>query len=110
MLRGEGGGEGGGGEGGEDGRDGEEGREVRVILVGHSVGAYMALEVVRRVLEGRKGAGDWDGVRVVGLVGLWPTVTHIARSASGVRVGVSIPGVGFIWGFLFHVMGLDVCG
>lgn len=71
-------------EGGER-RDGK--REVKVILVGHSVGAYIALEMLRRIQETRK--GDGEGIRVVGVVGLWPTVTHIARSASGVRMGVS---------------------
>lgn len=72
-------------------RGGEGEKEVRVILMGHSVGAYIALEVLRRVQEGRKrgGGGEGQGMRIVGVVGLWPTVTHIARSASGVRMGVS---------------------
>ena len=88
-------------EGGErvEGREGGEsgGGEVRVVLVGHSVGAYIALEVLRRVQEedrkrskNREG-GREEGIRVVGVVGLWPTVTHIARSDSGVRMGVSAP-------------------
>lgn len=72
-------------------RGGEGEKEVRVILVGHSVGAYIALEVLRRVQDGRKwgGGGEGQRMRIVGVVGLWPTVTHIARSASGVRMGVS---------------------
>ena len=78
--------------------EGEREGEVRVVLVGHSVGAYVALEVLRGVLGGGRkkrggGDGDWGGVRVVGVVGLWPTVTHIGRSRSGVRVGVSFYGV-----------------
>lgn len=70
-------------------RQGGEGeKEVRVLLVGHSVGAYIALEVLRRAQE--RGKREGEGFRVVGVVGLWPTVTHLARSASGVRVGVSL--------------------
>ena len=73
------------GEGSAGGGRTEGGREVRVILVGHSVGAYIALEVLRRLQRKEEGMG----VRVVGVLGLWPTVTHIAKSPSGVRIGVS---------------------
>lgn len=76
-----------------------EGREPRVLLLGHSVGAYVVLEVLRRGRErlGMKadgqGEGDGEGEvpRVIGGVCLFPTVTHIARSKSGRRITVGCP-------------------
>ncbi|KAF2715148.1 hypothetical protein K504DRAFT_457316 [Pleomassaria siparia CBS 279.74] len=55
-------------------------KDVRVILMGHSVGSYILLEIIRRVRE--KAAG----IRIVGGICLFPTVTHIAKSASGRKV------------------------
>ncbi|KAF2474294.1 uncharacterized protein BDR25DRAFT_332396 [Lindgomyces ingoldianus] len=58
------------------------GTDVRVILVGHSVGAYILLEIIRRTRE--KAANDPDnGVRIAGGICLFPTVTHISHSPSG---------------------------
>ena len=62
-------------------------RDVRVVLMGHSVGAYILLEVVRRLRE--KVQRDREAVRVVGGVCLFPTVTHIAKSDSGRKATVS---------------------
>jgi pimeloyl-ACP methyl ester carboxylesterase len=64
------------------------GRDVRVILVGHSVGSYVALEIVRR-LRAHGMAGDDFETRVTGVVGLFPTVVDIARSESGLKAAVS---------------------
>lgn len=64
--------------------------DIRVILVGHSVGAYILLELVRRLRE-KTGKAPDDGVRVVGGICLFPTVTHIAQSASGRRSSVWAP-------------------
>ncbi|CAI6333252.1 unnamed protein product [Periconia digitata] len=61
--------------------DGEQ--DVRVILMGHSVGAYVLLEMTRRLREKAKKLGPRESVRVVGGVCLFPTVTHIALSDSG---------------------------
>jgi pimeloyl-ACP methyl ester carboxylesterase len=63
-------------------------KDVRVILVGHSVGAYISLEVIRR-LRAQGMAGDDFETRVVGAVGLFPTVVDIARSESGIKAAVS---------------------
>lgn len=61
----------------------------RVILVGHSVGAYIGLEILRRWREkGKKGEREVR-MRIMGYVGLWPTVTWIGRSPSGRKLGVS---------------------
>jgi len=48
----------------------------RLILIGHSVGAYIALEVLRRRLQ---------DANVVAAILLFPTVTHIAASPNGLR-------------------------
>ncbi|KAL8858846.1 MAG: hypothetical protein Q9178_004650 [Gyalolechia marmorata] len=57
-------------------------RTPKVILMGHSVGAYILLEIIRRHrrrIEG--GKKDFD---LIGGILLFPTITHIARSPSGV--------------------------
>ncbi len=68
---------------------------VRVILVGHSVGAYVGLEILRRRAEtARQPAAADPALRVVGFVALFPTVTEIAQSPSGRRFAVSAGGRG----------------
>lgn len=72
----------------------QEGGDVpRVVLVGHSVGAYILLEIVRRCRGGLRGDGGQEvgaegKTRIVGGVCLFPTVTHIARSRSGRKFSV----------------------
>ena len=66
--------------------------KVKVILIGHSVGAYVCMEVLRRRREREKQLNplqyEMDS-SIIGFVGLWPTVTWIGRSPSGriARVG-----------------------
>ncbi|KAI8940740.1 hypothetical protein NX059_002005 [Plenodomus lindquistii] len=67
----------------EEVRD-EGAKDVRVIMVGHSVGAYIALEVIRR-LRAHGMAGEDFETRIVGAIGLMPTVVDIARSESGMK-------------------------
>lgn len=64
-------------------------QDVRVILMGHSVGSYILLEVTRRLRE--KAKKEKDAVMVVGGVCLFPTVMHIAKSDSGKKATVSVP-------------------
>ncbi|KAI4645316.1 uncharacterized protein J4E79_010853 [Alternaria viburni] len=59
-------------------------RDVRVVLVGHSVGSYICLEIIRR-LRAHGMVGEDFETRVVGAVGLFPTVVDIARSESGMK-------------------------
>lgn len=77
-------------------------RKHKVILMGHSVGAYIAMEVVRRHRDASSevdsrphsdskesntvNAIDFD---IVGGVMLFPTVIDIAHSASGQKLTVS---------------------
>jgi pimeloyl-ACP methyl ester carboxylesterase len=70
----------------------------KVILVGHSVGSYIAMEILRRHRErsdakARAGAdkADFD---IVGGIMLFPTVVDIAKSPSGQKLTVSFsPGL-----------------
>lgn len=64
-------------------------KDVRVILVGHSVGSYIALEVIRR-LRAHGLAGEDFETRITGAVGLFPTVVDIARSETGLKVSVRL--------------------
>lgn len=59
----------------------------KVILMGHSVGAYILLELIRqhrtRIDEGRE---DFD---LIGGILLFPTITYIAKSPQGMIYDVS---------------------
>lgn len=48
-----------------------------VILIGHSVGSYMLLEVIQRLRKSSPSVNIRAGIL------LFPTVTHIAKSPSG---------------------------
>ena len=72
----------------------------KVIIVGHSVGAYIGMEVMRRLREeereGRRQEGtnitrelEGKAANVLGFIGLWPTITWIGRSPRGKLFGVS---------------------
>lgn len=67
----------------EEVRD-QGGRDVRVILIGHSVGSYISLEILRR-LRAHGLAGEDFETRITGAIGLFPTVVDIARSESGIK-------------------------
>ena len=62
------------------------GYSPKVILMGHSVGCYMLLELIqqhRGKIEG--GEEDFD---LIGGILLFPTITHIAESPLGMVFGV----------------------
>ena len=63
---------------------------VRVVLMGHSVGAYVAMEILRRWRDGRRveEKGDADEMEIIGGIMLFPTVVDIAKSASGRKMTV----------------------
>lgn len=52
----------------------------RVVLVGHSVGSYMLLEIIRRNHMESKPLNIAAGIL------LFPTITHIAQSTSGLLI------------------------
>jgi pimeloyl-ACP methyl ester carboxylesterase len=59
--------------------------DVRVVLMGHSVGSYMLFEIIRRQRE------KTDGLRIVGGMCLFPTITDLAKSPSGRKSSVRPP-------------------
>ena len=61
--------------------------ECHVILVGHSVGTYISLEILSK-LQG--GSLAIEGLHIMGVIALFPTITWLARSPSGLKFGVSL--------------------
>ncbi|KAI4723686.1 hypothetical protein E4T48_00268 [Aureobasidium sp. EXF-10727] len=66
---------------------------TKVILMGHSVGSYILLEVLRRRKQNPTTQQLSNDAKVVGGICLFPTVTHIAKSPSGKKFSLffSIP-------------------
>ena len=65
-------------------------RPPKVILMGHSVGAYILLELIRQHQASiAKGKADFD---LIGGILLFPTITHLAQSPQGKIYDVSLPG------------------
>lgn len=60
---------------------------VRVILVGHSVGSYILLEVLRRRQQSHTSPTD---MRFIGGICLFPTVMDLAKSSNGKMFGVRL--------------------
>jgi len=73
----------------------QKSNKQKVILIGHSVGAYIAMEILRRHREEEK-MGDGEAEEeegpfdIIGAVLLFPTVIDIAKSAAGKRLTVCI--------------------
>jgi pimeloyl-ACP methyl ester carboxylesterase len=72
-----------------------DGGVTNVILMGHSIGSYILLEIIKRHrvrlakwTAGKVGEPD-NGLRIVGGICLFPTVTHLKQSPSGRKFGVS---------------------
>ena len=64
--------------------NGDPSEEVKLILIGHSVGAYICMEVLRRRKEKQLSSKRKDiSSSIVGFIGLWPTITWIGKSPSG---------------------------
>jgi hypothetical protein len=73
-----------------------------IILIGHSVGSYMLLEMIQRLRKNSSPLKIRSGIL------LFPTVTHIAQSPSGVKISTlfripdfprraSIAAKGLVW-------------
>ena len=58
----------------------KEQRGPKIILIGHSVGTYIALEILRRRAQGQN---DLSKLNLVGAILLFPTVSEIAKSSRG---------------------------
>lgn len=75
----------------EDERQHEGGGSTRVIIAGHSVGAFIAMEVLRILGEQRKKQGSRGGIEVIGGIMLFPTIVDIAKSPNGRLLAVRVP-------------------
>ncbi|KAI9929888.1 hypothetical protein ASPWEDRAFT_99651 [Aspergillus wentii DTO 134E9] len=74
----------------------------KVILIGHSVGTYIAMEIMRRHRERRS-----SGFDIVGGVLLFPTVVDIAKSPSGQKLTKLlsfIPKLALVVGILVRIL------
>ncbi|KAF2265457.1 hypothetical protein CC78DRAFT_493357 [Lojkania enalia] len=69
--------------------------DVRIILMGHSLGTYVSMEVLRRLrtASAKDRNGEGDGVRVIGAVCLFTTIMNLKGSPSGRKVSwlISLP-------------------
>ena len=63
------------------------GQSPKVILMGHSVGCYMLLELIRKHRHKIEEEGEED-FDLIGGVLLFPTIMHIAKSPLGMVFGV----------------------
>lgn len=71
-------------------------KKVPVILIGHSVGAYMLLDIIAKRQSGTEveslGLGDAESrYEIIGGINLFPTVVDLANSPRGKKVAVSTP-------------------
>jgi pimeloyl-ACP methyl ester carboxylesterase len=62
----------------------------RVVLMGHSVGAYVLLELVRRHRRRLEESREKEKIEIVGGISVFPTVVDIGMSKSGVGLTVSL--------------------
>lgn len=77
---------------------------IRLVLIGHSIGAYIMLEVIRRWREQCSVLAQNPGLRVeiVGGIALFPTIVDIAKSENGrrlsalLRTGLLIPAAWYL--------------
>lgn len=64
-----------------------EEKPLKVLLIGHSVGAYILLELIQRHRKSVERFGlDFD---LIGGILLFPTITHLAQSPQGMIYSVS---------------------
>lgn len=68
---------------------GKHQKPPKIILIGHSVGAYILLELIRRHRM-RVSPEKNEDMDIVGGILLFPTVTHIAKSPSGMKFSVQL--------------------
>ncbi|KAG9514974.1 hypothetical protein KCU93_g9630, partial [Aureobasidium melanogenum] len=81
-------------------------RPTKVILMGHSVGSYILLEVLRRRKQSPTTQQMSNNARVIGGICLFPTVTHIAKSPSGKKFSFffAIPYFAVVAGFVVRLL------
>ena len=70
--------------------NGSEDADPKVILIGHSVGAYILLEMIRQHRKRIEESGEEDFDLIGGIL-LFPTIVNIAKSPSGLVANVIMP-------------------
>lgn len=75
---------------------------TKVVLMGHSVGSYILLEVLRRRKQRASKHGLGNDAKVIGGICLFPTVTHIAKSPSGKKFSVGVVLLPYVLPPFFH--------
>ncbi|KAI5193629.1 hypothetical protein E4T39_08867 [Aureobasidium subglaciale] len=78
----------------------------KVVLVGHSVGSYILLEVLRRRKQRPTTQQISNKAKIIGGICLFPTVTHIAKSPSGKKFSLlfAIPYFSVIAGVVVRLL------
>ncbi|GES65924.1 uncharacterized conserved protein DUF2305 [Aspergillus terreus] len=79
----------------------------KVILIGHSVGSYIAMETLRRHRDRTKSGDSPIDFDIIGGAMLFPTVVDIAKSPSGqklTRMLYFIPQLALVAGLLVRVL------
>ncbi|KAK5651459.1 hypothetical protein OQA88_12466 [Cercophora sp. LCS_1] len=66
-------------------------KKTKIILLGHSVGAYIVMELLRRQAERDKR----EEIDIIGGIMVCPTITHVAKSRTGRILSVRV------WLFIF---------
>ncbi|KAK6544143.1 hypothetical protein TWF694_000850 [Orbilia ellipsospora] len=90
---------------------------LKIILTGHSLGAYLLLSAIHQISTFSPQLKN----RIIGGIGLFPAVTHIAKSSSGRKISpfIKVPGLlsflvllsnflvaivpAAVWGFLVKI-------
>lgn len=69
---------------------------IPVVLIGHSIGAYIAMQIVRRCQN--IASKSRPRFHVAGSIGLFPTIYELAQSPTGRKVGplTRIPGFAYL--------------
>ncbi|KAI5248298.1 hypothetical protein E4T43_01652 [Aureobasidium subglaciale] len=78
----------------------------KVVLIGHSVGSYILLEVLRRRKQSPTTQQISNNAKIIGGICLFPTVTHIVKSPSGRKFSLlfAIPHFSLIAGVVVRLL------
>ena len=71
------------------------GKELKVILMGHSVGSYVLLELIQRHLRAVESHEDVEDFDLIGGILLFPTIADIGQSPVGRIAKLILPLPGF---------------
>jgi hypothetical protein len=85
------------------GKSAEDNEPMPVVLMGHSVGAYILLEVIAQWQADQQDGKSKDSIwRPVAGINLFPTVTEIAKSEKGRQLSVCVTSTPWICATTYH--------